>query len=160
MKYWLIGFFILQIGFDLAHSVTAFPVVHYGMFSESFKRPDTLTVFRISVDGVALRSTDFRVYTWDMVQEPLEAAERRALSGDFAFDKERMEAGFRVTGLTGLYNGLKSNLDNTGGFASWYKGYLGRLLGRPVGVVTVDRLRYRWSGGRMELIQTQNWING
>jgi hypothetical protein len=150
MKNWIIGFFILQIGFDLAHSVTAFPFVHYGMFSQSFAQPDTLTVFRVSVDGVALRAEDFRVYSWDMVQEPLEAAQKRALTNDFAADKAR---------LGEFYNKLKPNLDNTGDFVPWYKAYLGRLLGHPVGVLKVLRLRYRWSGGRMELIQTENWID-
>jgi len=150
MKYWLIAFFILQIGLDLAHSVTAFPFVHYGMFSQSFPHPDTLTVFRVSVDGETLRPEDFAVYRWDMVQGPLGAAEKRAVTNDFAGDKKR---------LGSLYNRLRSNLDNTGDFAPWYKGYLGRLLGRPVGVLKVDKLRYRWSDGRMVLIQTENWIN-
>lgn len=155
MKNWIIGFFILQIGVDLAHSVTVFPLVHYGMFSQSFPRPDTLTVFRVSVDGQPLQQRDFTVYRWDMVQGPLEAAEKRAATRDFAFDKERLQ---RTLGA--FYNDLKPNLDNTGQFIPWYKGYLGRLLGRPVGTLRVDRLRYRWSGGRMVLLQTENWING
>ncbi|HEY4337020.1 MAG TPA: hypothetical protein VGM89_14015 [Puia sp.] len=150
MKNWVIGFFILQIGFDLAHSVTAFPIVHYGMFSQSFARPDTLTVFRVSVDGVALRTEDFGVSTWDRVQEPLEAAEKRVTTNDFAVDKQRLGV---------IYARLKVNLDNTSAFVPWYKGVLGRLLGRPVGVLKVDRARYRWSGGRMVLLQTENWIN-
>jgi hypothetical protein len=150
MKPWIIGFFILQIAFDLAHSVTAFPIVHYGMFSQSFARPDTLTVFKVSVDGVALRAEDFRVYPWDMVQGPLEAAEKRALTNDFAADKARLGV---------IYKALKPNLDNTADFVPWYKGYLGRLLGHPVGSLKVLRLRYHWSGGRMVLIQTENWIN-
>jgi hypothetical protein len=155
MKYWLIAFFIVQIGFDLAHSVTAFPFVHYGMFSQSFARPDTLTVFRVSVDGSLLRPEDFAVYRWDMVQGPLEAAEKRLATGDFAFDKAVVQAR-----LGSWYNELKPNLDNTGPFVPWYKGYLSRLLGRPVGALRVERARYRWSGGRMVLIQTENWIDG
>src|SRR5579859_7751279 len=50
-NYWLIGFFILQIGIDLAHSVTVFPFVHYGMFSESFSVHDSITLFGVSVVG-------------------------------------------------------------------------------------------------------------
>src|ERR1700710_282373 len=37
----MIVFFVVQIGLDLAHSVTVFPFVHYGMFSESFHHPDS-----------------------------------------------------------------------------------------------------------------------
>jgi hypothetical protein len=151
MKPWIIAFFILQIGVDLAHSITAFPFVHYGMFSHSFPRPDTLTVFRVSVDGEALRPADFAVYRWDMVQGPLEAAAKRTATHDFALDKERMGV---------FYNDWRTNIDNTGDFTPWYKAYLGRLLGRPIGALRVDRVRYRWTAGRMELIQTENWING
>jgi hypothetical protein len=154
MKPWIIGFFILQIGLDLAHSVTAFPFVHYGMFSQSFPRPDTLTVFRVSVDGTALRPSDFAVYRWDMVQGPLEAAEKRSATADFALDKQKLQ-----TALGPIYNNLSSNLNNTGDFVPWYKSYLGRLLGRPIRALRVDRLRYRWTNGRMERIQTENWIN-
>jgi hypothetical protein len=159
-KYWIIGFFILQIGFDLAHSLTAFPFVHYGMFSQSFARPDTITVFRVSVDGQALRPADFAVYRWDLVQGPLEAAEKRAVTMDFAVDKDRLFSGLRALGFGELYSELKPNLDNTSAFVPWYKGYLGRLLRRPVRALEVDKLRYRWMRGRMELIQTEKWING
>jgi hypothetical protein len=155
MKNWIIGFFILQIGFDLAHSVTALPFVHYGMFSQSFVRPDSIIVFRVSVDGRPLQQRDFTVYHWDMVQGPLEAAEKRAATNDFAFDRGKMRAA-----LGSLYKDFSPNLENTGDFVPWYKGYLGRLLGRPISVLRVDKAWYRWSGGRMQLIQTENWING
>ncbi|HEY4112108.1 hypothetical protein [Puia sp.] len=160
MKTWIIGFFILQIGLDWAHSVTAFPVVHYGMFSESFPRQDSVTVFRVSVDGQWLQPAGFSIYRWDMIQTPLEAAEKRASTNDFAFDKERLQAGLRTVGLSTLFNTLKPNLDNTGAFLPWYKNYLSRLLGRPVAVVRVEKAVYRWTAGRMQLIKSENWING
>ena len=88
MKWLLIGFIVLQVGVDLAHSVTAFPFVHYGMFSESFARPDSLAVFEITVDGKLLEARDFRVYRWDMVQVPLAGFEQQEFTHDFAFDKK------------------------------------------------------------------------
>ena len=160
MKYWIAGFFILQIGFDLAHSVTAFPFVHYGMFSESFPQPDSMIVYHINVDGSPLREANFSIYGWDMVQMPLAAAVKRESTADFAFDKAKFQAALRAAHLTSLYNRLSPNLDNHGDFASWYKDYLGRLLGHPVGVLTVEKAWYRWKDGRMQLIGTQNWING
>jgi len=160
MKLWIIGFFILQIAFDLAHSVTAFPFVHYGMFSESFAQPDSIVVFRISVDGSPLRQADFSIYGWDMVQTPLAAAVKRESTQDYAPDKEKLQAGLRAVKLGSLYNKLRPNLDNQGDFAAWYKGYLGRLLGHPVGALRIDKAWYRWKEGKMALIGTQNWING
>lgn len=160
MKWWIIGFFVLQIGFDLAHSVTAFPFVHYGMFSESFKQPDSILVYRIEVDGTMLRPEDWSVYSWDMVQLPLAAAVKRQETNDFAFDKDKLRAGMAATGLPGVYNSLKFNLNNQGDFMAWYKGYLGRLLGRPVARLRVDKCWYRWKAGGMVLIGTENWLNG
>lgn len=160
MKLCLIGFFILQIGIDLAHSVTAFPFVHYGMFSESFARPDSLAVLEVSVDGKRLRETDFSIYRWDMVQTPLEALEKRISTRDYAFDKEKLQAGMRDLGLSSLYNKLIPNLNNSGSFIPWYKNYLGSLIGHNIRTLRVDRAWYRWTRGRMVLIRTQNWING
>ncbi|HLZ88302.1 MAG TPA: hypothetical protein VKQ52_13700 [Puia sp.] len=159
-NYWLIGFFILQIGIDLAHSVTVFPFVHYGMFSASVARPDSVEVFRVSVDGRLLQPGDLAIYRWDMVGTPLEAYERRLATGDYAFDKEKLQAGMARAGLSSLYNQLKSNLYNTGSFIPWYKGYLGRLLGQPIGILRVDKAWYRWAGGGLQLVRTENWING
>jgi hypothetical protein len=160
MNRWIIAFFIVQIGIDLAHSVTVFPFVHYGMFSASPARLDSVRVFRVTVDGRLLQPADCRPYQWDMVQTPLAAAEKRAATGDFAVDKEAMRSGLRALGLASLYNRLRPNLDNTGDFIPWYKAYLGRLLHRPIGTLRVDRSWYQWAGGRLLLTRTENWING
>jgi hypothetical protein len=45
------AFFLIQIAIDLGHSVTAFPFVHYAMFSESFSQPDSLLRYEVIVDG-------------------------------------------------------------------------------------------------------------
>ncbi|WP_431216060.1 hypothetical protein ACQ86N_16310 [Puia sp. P3] len=88
MKWLLIGFIIIQVGIDLTHSVTVFPFVHYGMFSERFPRPDSLNVFEVSIDGRRLEPSEFRVYRWDMITGPLQAVDRLKSSDDFAFDRE------------------------------------------------------------------------
>jgi hypothetical protein len=150
----------LQIGIDLAHSVTAFPFVHYGMFSESFPRRDSVTVFRISVDGRLLRPEDFAVYRWDMVQGPLEIAEKRESTRDFAFDKEKLQQGLKAVGLSAIYDNMRPNLDNAGNFLPWYKGYLGRLLNKPIGILRVDKVWYRWAAGRLQLVKVENRIDG
>ena len=160
MKPWIIGFFILQIALDLAHSATVFPFVHYGMFSERFTRPDSVEVFEVRVDGRLLRPTDFTIYQWDMVQTPLGAFEKQTATRDYAFDKEKLAAGMRKTGLSSLYNELKPNLDNTGSFISWYKRYLSGLVGHPIATVQANKAWYRWSAGRLRLIRTETFFNG
>jgi hypothetical protein len=160
MKWFVLAFFVVQIGFDLAHSVTAFPFVHYGMYSEKFPRPDSILVYRINVDGAVLRQADFSIYGWDMIQTPLAAEARREASGDYAFDKSQVLAGLQRVHQAGLYNQLSANLDNHGNFVSWYKGYLGRLLGHSVEALSIEKTWWRWKDGRMQLLGTQNWING
>ncbi len=159
MKGLFIGFMILQIGIDLAHSVTAFPFVHYGMFSESFARPDSLEVFRVTVDGRTLRPEDLSPYRWDMVQTPLAAFEKQQRTRDFVFDKEKMQQGLRRAGLGALYDRLSPNLYNAGNFPPWYKIYLTGLLGHPIGVLDVSRGWYRWQEGRLQLIRQEPYIH-
>jgi hypothetical protein len=159
----IIGFFLVQVVFDLGRSVTAFPFVHYAMFSESFAQPDSLVVFEITVDGQRLQPADFPIYRWDMVQSPLLAFERQAGTGDFAFDKARIQAGLHRVGLGSLYTLLKPNFDNDSRagsrWPSWYAAYLGRLIHRPIGDLRVDKAWYRYTGGHFLLLKKENRIS-
>jgi hypothetical protein len=163
MKRLVIGFFLIQVLIDLAHSVTLFPFVHYAMFSESFARPDSLPVYEIIVDGRRLQQTDFSIYQWDMVQNPLLSLQQQTRTGDFAFDKEKMGAGMQKAGLGGLYKTLRPNLDNapnvTSRFPQWYRNYLGSIVGHPIRTLQVDLAWYHYSEGRWRLLKKENRIN-
>src|ERR1700761_388157 len=86
----LAGFFVLQLLVDGARSVTLFPFIHFGMYSEPLPQPDSLPVFEVTVDGHRLQPSDYRVYRWDMIQAPLAAVEAQQKSGDFAEDRAVM----------------------------------------------------------------------
>jgi hypothetical protein len=159
----LIGFFVIQILVDLGHSVTAFPFVHYGMFSESFRQPDTLVVFEITVDGRRLNAQDFRIYPWDMIQTPLQAIDRQMQTVDARFDKEKLRSGLHFIGAGALYRLLAPNLDNTPStaarFPEWYKRYLSRLLGHPIRTLEVDKTWYLTADSHFHLLKKDLWIN-
>jgi len=163
MKWLLIGFIIIQVGVDLAHSVTAFPFVHYGMFSEAFGRPDTLAVYAVTVNGKLLQASDFRVYRWDMIQSPLTASETQALSRDFAFDREKMAEGLRWVGMSGVFTAIAPRITNdtsvAASFPAWYRQYLSGLLGYPVHHLRVEKVWYRWRAGQMRPYSTEIRIN-
>jgi len=163
MKWLFIGFIFIQVGVDLAHSVTAFPFVHYGMFSESFARPDSLAVYEVTVDGKLLLARDFRVYRWDMIQGPLAASEEQLISRDFEFDKAAMRSGLSRIGVSGVFRLVSPGLDNAGSvgdrFAGWYKQYLSGLLGYPVRSLRVDKAWYRYAGGKLLLLRKETRIN-
>ena len=153
-----IAFIVLQIGLDLAHSVAFFPFMHYGMYSQVLPRTDTIEVFEINVDGRRLQPEDLRIFQWDMVTTPLTAFEERIRTHDYAFDKEKLKEGMRFAGLSRLYTSLSPNLDNSGNFSAWYAAYLSRLLGHPIGRLTIERARYRWAGSRLQLVAKTPFI--
>ena len=152
------AFFAIQIAFDLAHSVTAFPFVHYGMFSESFSAPDSMLSYEVTVDGRRLDPQNFRIYRWDMVQQPLAAFDRMTATNDFTFDKST----FKVT-FPALYAYVSDNLDNMSypeaRFPDWYANYLSALLGHPIRSVEVDRTWYRHTPSGLILLNKTSWIN-
>jgi hypothetical protein len=159
MKGLFIVFIVLQIGVDLAHSVTFFPFVHYGMFSSKEPRPDSVQLYDVIVDGRPLDPAGWLVYRWDMVQVPLEAYDKQTATRDFAFDKDRLRQGMRWIGAGSLYSALKTNLDNSGNFEAWYKSYLGGLLGHRIQNLRVEKTWYRWQDGRLVPIRKEPWIN-
>jgi hypothetical protein len=151
------AFFAIQIAFDLAHSVTAFPFVHYGMFSESFSEPDSLLSYQVTVDGHRLDPRDFRIYKWDMVQQPLAAFDRMTATNDFAFDKSTFQTKFPA-----VYAHVSGNLDNLpypeARFPDWYAGYLSALIGHSIRSVNVDRTWYRQTPSGLILLNKTPWI--
>lgn len=154
----MIGFFILQAGFDLAHSVTAFPFVHYGMFSERFPYRDSLPAFEVFADGQPLRAADFGIYRWDMIQQPLEAFDKWQRTADYSGDKARIKAA-----SPDLYALVSSHLDNpprlAATFPDWYRRYLCRVLGRPVHRLRVEKRSYGYETFGVVVLASSPWIN-
>ncbi|HET6254646.1 MAG TPA: hypothetical protein VFE32_11255 [Puia sp.] len=154
----IIAFFAIQIAFDLAHSVTAFPFVHYGMFSESFSAPDSLLRYTVIVDGRPLEPDGFPIYRWDMIQQPLTAIDRQTATNDFAFDKSKLAAAFPAG-----YSRVSANLDNSPtlatDFPDWYRNYLSRLIGQPIHTLQVNRTWYRYKDNQFILVKVTSWIN-
>jgi hypothetical protein len=153
MKGLFIGFICLQIGIDLAHSVSFFPFVHYGMYSQPIARLDSVEVFEITADGQRLKPADFLIYQWDMVTTPLQAHEQQTQTGDYGFDKQKLREGLQRVGLGAVYSAVEPNLNNTGQFPAWYKSYISSLVGHPIRQLEVDRTWYQWAGGRLVFIR-------
>jgi len=163
MKWLLIGFIIIQVGINLAHSVTVFPFVHYGMFSERFRQPDSLAVFAVTVNGKLLQARDFRVHRWDMIQSPLAAAEVQAASRDFEFDREKTGNGLKMMGFFAGESWVAPQMRNDSGVAAgfpvWYQRYLSALLGYSVSKLRVEKVWYRWRAGQLQAYRTEIRIN-
>jgi hypothetical protein len=137
------AFFAIQVIVDLFQSVTAYPFEHYGMFSESYAAPDSLSTFEIIADGQRLETEKFGIYRWDMIQQPLAAFDRQSRTNDNAFDRSRISAAFPA-----IYSRLSANLENAptaaAAFPDWYLNYLSRLLHHPIHSLRVNRCQYRF----------------
>ena len=152
------AFFAIQIAIDLAHSVTAFPFVHYGMFSESFAAPDSLLCYEVTVDGQRLVPAGFSIYHWDMIQQPLAAFDKQTATTDFAADRKRIQSL-----LPGPYSLVAAHLSNdpavAGRFSDWYRNYLSRLIRGPIHNLQVDKAWYRYQNSHFILLNKRPWIN-
>jgi hypothetical protein len=158
MKGLFIGFICLQIGIDLAHSVSFFPFVHYGMFSQILRRQDSVEAFEVTADGKRLKPADFLIYQWDMVMTPLQTVEQQQQTGDFAFDKQKLREGLQWVGLGSLYTAVEPNLNNTGQFPAWYKWYIGGLVGHPIQHLDVEKTWCQWTGSRLVVVKRAPYI--
>ncbi|HVU96448.1 MAG TPA: hypothetical protein VHE34_14565 [Puia sp.] len=163
MKGIFIAFIVLQIVVDLAHSVTIFPFVHYGMFSAPALLPDSLAVYRVTVNGKPLVQTDYRIYRWDMITGPLIAFDQLENTHDFAFDRKKLKEYLEQTGCGGLYRWAEPDLTNSSDigrlFPRWYRQHLSRLLGYPVDSLRVDRCWYDPHGDDFQLLRKETYIN-
>lgn len=162
----LVGvFFLIQVFTDLFHSVTAFPFVHYGMFSETFALVESLPVYEVVVDGRPLDPRDFRIYRWDMIQQPLAAFARETATRDFSDDRQRIRNALGIHSVTPsvdpsvISSVVPGNAPSLAAdFPGWYRNYLGRILGRPIGSLEVNRCIYRWNGSQCILQTKTPWI--
>jgi hypothetical protein len=159
MKGLFICFICIQIGIDLAHSVSFFPFVHYGMFSQRLARQDSVEVFEVTADGQRLKPADFLIYQWDMVTSPLQAVEQQTQTDDYAFDKEKLREGLQRVGLGAVYTAVEPNLNNTGQFPTWYKSYISGLVGHPIQKLEVEKTWYQWAGGRLVVVKKAPFIH-
>jgi len=149
-------FFLIQISIDLAHSVTAFPFVHYGMFSASLPAADSLLSYEVTVNGKRLEPADFRIYRWDMIQQPLAAFDRQITTHDFIPDKQKFQSELPRT-----YHYVYANLNNqaTGQFPSWYRDYISRLTGQPIHSLQVTKVWYGQNNGKLMQLRKASWID-
>ena len=146
-------FFLVQIAIDLGHSVTAFPFEHYGMFSESFAQPDSVRGYEIVANGRTLRPDDFRIYQWDMIQQPLAAFDRQNATNDFAVDRLRIQKGLGINSVV-----LHNSSSVATNFPDWYRSHLSRILGQPVVSLQISRCRYEVKDRRLIPANKTLWI--
>lgn len=164
--FWKVVFFLfaIQLIIDCAGSVTAFPFLHYGMFSESLKSNEkNIQAFEIITNGEKIAAADFGILTWDIIQSPLISFQQQTNTNDFSFDKKAMQQCLKMIGLEKALFAVKNNLDNKPQagklFPVWYKSHLSGLLGYKIETLEINVLHYQYTNSRYTLLNKEKWIN-
>ncbi|HVZ55494.1 MAG TPA: hypothetical protein VG870_02450 [Chitinophagaceae bacterium] len=158
----LLVLLLVQLLIDLFVSVTAFPFLHYGMYSARFAGRKT-TVYEIWANGRMLKARDFPVLTWDLLHSPLAYYEKDAATLDFTRDKQAIREGFTRAGIPSLFDAIGRNLDNPANlpqtFFPWYKSYLERILRYPLSSLLVYKVTYQYTDGQYQEESRYPWIH-
>lgn len=132
------------------------------MYSESFRQPDSIKVFEIIVNQQILLADKYRIYEWNMINQPLIAFEKQIATKDFSFDKGKMENAMDLIHLSSLYKAARPNLNNTMNlytqFPYWYKQYLQKITKQSISGLSVNICYYTYYKARYSLISRKEWI--
>jgi hypothetical protein len=132
----IILFFLIQLVVNLSSSVTCFPFLHYGMFSEKKEKQSVYSTYQIEVDGKILNGMDLSVQDWEILQTPLSVLDNYILSADNEKDKLYTHFFLNKLGMKNLDAGIGGNLDNTyysdAAFSAYYKVFLEKVLSKNV----------------------------
>lgn len=153
-------FFTCQFVIDCLNSVTAFPFLHFGMFSGSFEKIDIET-FEIKVNDKVLTANQFSILKWDLMHSALATYSKQITSADFSFDKKVLEHGMQRVGFNSLHKFIEPNLNNVDlelRFPDWYKRYLEKLIDNKIESLVVHQERYNYVNGKYQLVYKSKWI--
>ncbi len=132
----IILFFLIQFVVNLSSSVTCFPFLHYGMFSEKKEKQTIYSTYQIEVDGKILNGIDLSVQDWEILQTPLSVLDNYILSTDNEKDKLYIHYFLNKFGMKKFDEGIRLNLDNTyysdDAFGVYYKGFLEKILSKSI----------------------------
>jgi hypothetical protein len=145
----IILFFLIQFAVNLSSSVTCFPFLHYGMFSEQKEKQTVYATYQIEVDGEILNGMNMSVQSWEILQTPLSVLDNYILSTDNEKDKLYTHFFLKKFGLKKFDEGLGLNLDNPyysdDAFSVYYKGFLEKILSKNIQHFKVYNCQFSYS---------------
>ncbi len=157
----MIAFFFMvsQVLCDLAGSVTFFPIVHYGMYSQPMVGSDQYQSYELVVNGKVLKGSDYRIHVWENILAPVYDVDRISNTTDFQDEKNTIERVFYFLGMEGLGVTLRNRMGNVPYdahlFGQHYKKYLSDVLGVPISNLKVFRVVSNYSDGGYFQVQKE-----
>ncbi len=147
----------VQVVCDLAGSVTFFPIVHYGMYSQIEPRQKSYVTYELEINGQKLDALDYRIHLWEALFNPLRIREKNRHCNDFEEDKNLMKKGFNSLNFNHLYPFLEpaitNKIEKNSTFSHRYKIYLAHILKEPIFSMKVYESEYGYDYARYFLIR-------
>ncbi len=161
---WLIlGCFAIQIFTNLNSSLTAFPFLHYGMFSEKINYQAYYETFQIEVDGQLLKGSDFSIQDWEMLQSPLLIHHQIQQNNDFEKDKMYIHFFLAKLGLSAIDDLMKPHLNNTKlsptEYNRYYKNYIEKVLGKSITQLEVKLCYFAYRDNAYQLLSKKTIVH-
>lgn len=158
---WMIALFFMasHVLCDIAGSVTIFPVVHYGMYSQPMVGSNQYQSYELVVNGKVLNGSDYRIHLWENILAPLYDVDRISNTIDFHDEKNTIERVFYFLGMEELGVTLRNRMDNVPYdahmFGQHYKKYLSGVLGITISNLKVFRLVSNYADGGYFKVQKE-----
>jgi hypothetical protein len=153
----LLFFFLVQFFVNLNGSLTVFPFLHFGMFSEKIMLQSEYDAYQIEVDGVKLIASDFSIQDWEMIQTPIQIRTANVSSNDNAKDRMYIHYFLRKMGLQKIDSTILNELNNEAYsdsvYYNHYKTYLSHILDKPIEQLKLYHSTYAFKNGTYLLIQ-------
>jgi hypothetical protein len=156
-------FFLLQIMVNLNGSLTAFPFLHFGMFSDKIALKPTYQTYQIEVDGEVINGMDYGIHEWEIMQTPLMIKENISVSNDFEKDKMFIHFFLEKLGLRFFNQAITENLNNQivseQTFQINYKKYLEKVLNKKIKYVKVYTCQFIFKDKQYLLLDKKLIVN-
>jgi hypothetical protein len=156
-------FFLIQIIVNLNGSLTAFPFLHFGMFSEKIELKPSYQTYQIEVDNQVLNGMDYGIHEWEIMNTPIMIKENIKTSNDFEKDKVFIHFFLEKFGLNFFSQAISENLNNPiwsdQTFNINYKNYLEKVLKKKIGHVKVYACQFIFKDNQYLLLDKKVIVN-
>jgi hypothetical protein len=156
-------FFLIQIIVNLNSSLTAFPFLHFGMFSEKITLKPSYQTYQIEVDNQVLNGMDYGIHEWEIMQTPIIIKENIEASNDFEKDKLFISFFLEKLGLSFFNQAVSENLNNAIEsdqiFNINYKKYLEKVLNKKIEHVKVYTCQFIFKDNQYLLLDKKVIVN-
>jgi hypothetical protein len=145
-----------QLIIDLMGSVTAFPFLHYGMYSEVFDSKRLPGSYHITVNGEVLNANAYSISEWEMITTPISLRLQYLQSKDFKDDKLLLSHISSKIGLEAISH--LEHLDNPQQsdvvFKSYYQNHLSKIISEPIQTLSIEFVQYQYKNAQYIPVDT------